>query len=85
MVRLGIGLYGADNVQDKELSLQTVATLKTTVAQVRQLKAGETVSYNRSGVLTRDSIIATVRIGYGSKHSAFSYGRLQFAAKRCRI
>jgi alanine racemase len=69
MVRLGIGLYGADNVQDKALSLQTVATLKTTVAQVRHLKAGETVSYNRSGVLTRDSIIATVRIGYADGYS----------------
>ncbi len=69
MVRLGIGLYGADNINDRELSLQTVATLKTTVAQVRQLKAGDTVSYNRSGVLTRDSIIATVRIGYADGYS----------------
>ncbi len=64
MVRLGIGLYGADNINQINLPLQTVATLKTTVAQVRALKAGETVSYNRSGVLQRDSIIATVRIGY---------------------
>lgn len=64
MVRLGIGLYGADNVHQTNLPLQTVATLKTTVAQVRALKAGETVSYNRSGVLQRDSIIATIRIGY---------------------
>lgn len=64
MVRLGIGLYGADNIQQANLPLQTVATLKTTVAQVRILKAGETVSYNRTGVLQRDSIIATVRIGY---------------------
>lgn len=69
MVRLGIGLYGADNINDRELSLQTVATLKTTVAQVRHLKAGDTVSYNRSGVLTRDSIIATVRIGYADGYS----------------
>lgn len=64
MVRLGIGLYGGDNVHQANLPLQTVATLKTTVAQVRALKAGETVSYNRSGILQRDSIIATVRIGY---------------------
>ncbi len=64
MVRLGIGLYGGDNVHQANLPLQTVATLKTTVAQVRSLKAGETVSYNRSGILKRDSIIATVRIGY---------------------
>lgn len=64
MVRLGIGLYGGDNVHQANLPLQTVATLKTTVAQVRALKAGDTVSYNRSGILNRDSIIATVRIGY---------------------
>jgi alanine racemase len=64
MVRLGIGLYGADDVHQANLPLQTVATLKTTIAQIRALKKGETVSYNRSGVLTRDSIIATVRIGY---------------------
>lgn len=64
MVRLGIGLYGADNVHQANLPLQTVATLKTTVAQVRALNAGETVSYNRSGVLKRNSIVATVRIGY---------------------
>ena len=64
MVRLGIGLYGADDVHQANLPLQTVATLKTTVAQVRALNAGETVSYNRSGVLKRNSIIATVRIGY---------------------
>jgi alanine racemase len=64
MVRLGIGLYGGDNIHQANLPLQTVATLKTTVAQVRAIKAGETVSYNRSGVLQRDSIIATVRIGY---------------------
>lgn len=64
MVRLGIGLYGADNVHQANLPLQTVATLKTTIAQIRHLKKGATVSYNRSGVITSDSIIATVRIGY---------------------
>lgn len=64
MVRLGIGLYGGDQVNQLNLPLQTVATLKTTVAQVRQLKAGDTVSYNRSGLLQRDSVIATIRIGY---------------------
>lgn len=64
MVRLGIGLYGGDNIHQLNLPLQTVATLKTTVAQVRHLKAGDTVSYNRLGVLKRDSLIATIRIGY---------------------
>ena len=64
MVRLGIGLYGVDSADGKEIHLEPVATLKSTIAQIRNVKAGETVSYNRKGVLTRDSIIATIRIGY---------------------
>ncbi len=60
MVRLGIGLYGADN----SLPLDCVATLKTTVTQIKELPAGETVGYGRKGKLERDSAIATVRVGY---------------------
>ena len=44
--------------------MQTVATLKSTVAQIKYLKPGESVSYNRKGMVNRDSIIATIRIGY---------------------
>jgi alanine racemase len=64
MVRLGIGLYGVDSSNQQQLSLQTVATLKTTIAQLRKVAAGETIGYNRRGKTTRDSIIATIRIGY---------------------
>jgi alanine racemase len=31
---------------------------------VHQLKAGDTVGYNRRGVLHRDSVVATLRAGY---------------------
>jgi alanine racemase len=64
MVRLGIGLYGVDSSGGHQQLLQTVATLKTTIAQIRKVAAGDTVGYNRRGVLHRDSVIATVRIGY---------------------
>ncbi|MBD0332127.1 MAG: bifunctional UDP-N-acetylmuramoyl-tripeptide:D-alanyl-D-alanine ligase/alanine racemase, partial [Chitinophagaceae bacterium] len=57
MVRLGIGLYGIETVARK-LDLQPVATLKSTIAQVKRLRAGETVSYNRKGVVKKDSVIA---------------------------
>ena len=69
MVRLGIGLYGVDSANSDKLNLQTVATLKTTVAQVRFVKAGETVGYSRKGLVKKDSIIATVRIGYADGYS----------------
>ena len=64
MVRLGIGMYGIDTTGNKKLQLQSVATLKSTVAQVKELKKGETVSYNRAGKINKDSVIATIRLGY---------------------
>ena len=64
MIRLGIGLYGVDSSASESLNLQTVATLKSTVAQLKQLNKGESVSYNRRGKIEKDSMIATIRIGY---------------------
>jgi alanine racemase len=64
MVRLGIGLYGTDRTAVHVLELKEAATLKTTIAQIKKIKAGETVGYARKGILQRDSIIATIRIGY---------------------
>jgi alanine racemase len=64
MVRLGIGLYGGDSSGEGGLDLREVSTLKSTIAQIKELKEGETVSYGRKGVVTSDARIATVRIGY---------------------
>lgn len=64
MVRLGIGLYGVDGNPVVQNMLQNVTTLKTTIAQIRKIKTGESVGYNRAGVVDKDSVIATVRIGY---------------------
>jgi alanine racemase len=62
MVRMGIGLYGIDSGHRGEL--KEVSTLRSAIAQIKHLKAGETVSYGRSGKVTRDSRIATIRLGY---------------------
>ncbi|MEN9569085.1 MAG: hypothetical protein RL172_316 [Bacteroidota bacterium] len=64
MVRLGIGLYGVDSHQPMQQQLQNVTTLKTTIAQIKEVKAGESVGYNRAGILPHNASIATVRIGY---------------------
>lgn len=64
MVRLGIGLYGVDSAASGRLNLQTVASLKSTIAQLKKIKTGESVSYNRKGIAKRDSLIATIRLGY---------------------
>ncbi len=60
MVRLGIGLYGVD----ANLKLQNVTTLKTTISQIKPVRKGESVGYSRKGIVNRNSMIATVRIGY---------------------
>lgn len=64
MVRLGIGLYGVDSSAEIQEQLQTVAVLRSTISQIRNVAAGETVGYNRRGVVEKDSVIATLRIGY---------------------
>lgn len=66
MVRLGIGLYGVDPLEDSSFAspLQTVGALTTTIIAVTEYKAGQTVGYGRHGVLKRDSRIATLPIGY---------------------
>lgn len=70
MVRLGIGLYGIDSVYKTESSpLETVAVLKTTISQIKHLRKGETVGYNRRGVMLKDGKIATVKIGYADGYS----------------
>lgn len=64
MVRLGIGLYGIGAGK-----LEIVVQFHTTIAQIRKVAATETVGYNRSGKLSKDSIIATVRLGYADGYS----------------
>jgi alanine racemase len=62
MVRLGIGLYGISSMDEK--ALKPVATLKTRILQIRNVKEGESVGYNRNQVLERNSRIACLPIGY---------------------
>ncbi|HET7117668.1 MAG TPA: bifunctional UDP-N-acetylmuramoyl-tripeptide:D-alanyl-D-alanine ligase/alanine racemase [Hanamia sp.] len=69
MVRLGIGLYGIDSNKKMQKKLKNVSTLTTTISQIKNVKAGETVGYNRMGKVERDSTIVVVRIGYADGYS----------------
>ncbi len=62
MVRLGLGLYGI-NSRNNQL-IHNVATLKTTILQIRDVPAGESIGYSRRTILDRDSRIAAIPIGY---------------------
>lgn len=54
MVRLGVGLY----------TKTTVSQLVTRIAQVKNLVSGDTVGYNRRGVVDKPTKIAILPIGY---------------------
>ena len=62
MVRLGLGLYGINPIDNSDL--ETVCTLKTTILQIRELEPGETVGYGRREKILRHSRIAAIPIGY---------------------
>jgi alanine racemase len=62
MVRLGLGLYGINPVDNS--IIHNVCTLKSVILQLRDVPATDTVGYSRRGTLTRPSRIAAIPIGY---------------------
>lgn len=64
MVRLGIGLYGVSNHENELKYLETVGTLKSVISQIRTLKIGDTVGYNRRFKAERITKMAVVPVGY---------------------
>jgi alanine racemase len=86
MVRLGIGLYGIS--AENEKALKPVATLKTRILQIREVKKEETVGYNRNGKLTRDTMIACLPIGYADgldRRLGNGNGHVSVGGKKCPI
>ena len=62
MCRLGLGLYGINPRNNKIIN--NVSTLKTTILQLRNVKAGDSIGYSRRTILDKDSLIAAIPIGY---------------------
>ncbi|MEM9546073.1 MAG: bifunctional UDP-N-acetylmuramoyl-tripeptide:D-alanyl-D-alanine ligase/alanine racemase [Bacteroidota bacterium] len=63
-VRLGIGMYGIDKNPAIQPNLRKVHSLYASLIQVKKVKKGESIGYNRKTILQRDSIIGIVNIGY---------------------
>ncbi len=73
MVRLGGVLYGlGDDVLPKGIDkpvLKPVMSLRTRIAHIKRCPKGETLGYGRIFRLERDSVIATIPIGYQDGYS----------------
>lgn len=66
MVRPGIATYGHAPSEDAEgiLDLRPLMTVRTTVAQLREIPAGTSISYGRTYTAERDMRVAVLPIGY---------------------
>ncbi|MBK9421980.1 MAG: bifunctional UDP-N-acetylmuramoyl-tripeptide:D-alanyl-D-alanine ligase/alanine racemase [Flavobacteriales bacterium] len=64
MVRLGIGLHGIGADAQETALLQPVETLRTVIAQIKDIPAGDSISYGRRARTTGATRIAVLPIGY---------------------
>ena len=68
MVRLGIAMYGmypSDEVKKEKVELFPALDLKSHITMVKEIPAGEMVSYGGTFTTTRTTKLATVSVGYG--------------------
>jgi len=67
LVRCGVAIYGLDPFQEHPSAseLEPALALRSWVAAVKACAAGESTGYGRRFVAQRDTVIATVPIGYG--------------------
>lgn len=69
LVRPGIMLYGYLPKDVASPELKPVMSLRTRVMQLRTIKPGDSVSYNRTFVAKRTSTIAVLPIGYADGYN----------------
>jgi alanine racemase len=65
MIRPGAIIYGIEGFRLNELSLRQALRFKSRLSHVKQVKAGEGVSYDFLWQAEKDSVIGTVPFGYG--------------------
>ena len=88
VVRTGINLHGSfDPYGRKALKVEPVLTLKTRVAQVRDLPAGTTLGYGRTWCLNAPTRVATISAGYadGLPLALTNRGFVFIGGRRCKI
>ncbi len=86
MVRAGISMYGCPPVQT-ELPLRPVMDWRTAVTFVKNVSAGECISYGCTFTADRPMRLATVACGYGDGYHRAASGKAQVIlhGKRCPV
>jgi alanine racemase len=87
MVRLGIGLHGIGADAKETAQLIPTGTLRTVIAQVKEIPAGDSISYGRKARTTAPMRIAVLPIGYAdglSRRLGEGRGRVWIHNKEAR-
>ncbi|MCL1810025.1 MAG: alanine racemase [Clostridiales bacterium] len=66
-VRPGIILYGcypSDEVDKSQISIKPVMSVKASIVQLKKVPPGTSISYGRKFITSRESLIATLTLGY---------------------
>ena len=72
MVRLGVAMYGmwpSDAVSRDRITLYPAMSIESHVTHVKTVPAGTPISYGGTFVTERESVIATVPVGYGDGYA----------------
>lgn len=71
MVRPGLMLYGVypSPQSARQISLKPALSWKTRILQLKKVPAGSSISYGQTFVTKRDSVIATLPVGYADGYS----------------
>jgi alanine racemase len=89
-VRLGLAIYGLSPLADRssaELGLQPAMTLRTSVAAVRRVPAGQGVSYGYTHRTAAETTLALVPLGYadGVPRQASGRGPVVIGGRRFTV
>lgn len=87
MARLGIGLYGFDVSKFGKMNLKPVLEVRSIVASIRTIGAGESVGYSATFTARRETMIATIPGGYfeGIDRRLSNKGFVTIKGKICPI
>jgi len=89
MVRPGIILYGLAPSEDVALppGFHPAMTFKTQIAQVKEIPAGEGISYGRTYVTTKPERVAVLPVGYadGFRRGPANWGEVLIRGRRAPI
>jgi alanine racemase len=79
MVRSGLALYGIDPspVCAKEIAVKPVLSWKTRILQLKQVPEGSSLGYGRTFVTRRESLIATLPVGYADGYQRIFSNRAE--------